>query len=838
LVATDPRYMISCEKRYSGRINLGMTINSFGRVTASFIVFTAFGFLLLFACDVPATPPLMVPWSAITLSIAGLTLWFAPNPLVERFGLHRAVAILVFAIGTIVCGEHIAHAGSTAVDRLIFGYLLPQNIPLPGRPAELVGFQYCLMGCMLFLMRTRSPSLVLFRELAAVAVVILCYFGFVAVLSSWGANASQSISSFASVLELLAAANVLVTAPKGSLAPLLCDSGPAGMIARRLMPVPLILPAVTLIARQLVSHVPVDEGRGTDAILFDSLNILAAIMIVWIAAAKVLSVDLLRRTAEENLRASRDNLDHRVRLRTQELLDANERLAVEVSDRQLAENKLQAMNAMLASIIEACPLAIIALNLDRSVRRSNAAANSMHLAENLDCRDLADRASSGEPVHAREVVCELEGKTIYLNVWASPMLTHDACPDGVVMMAADVSESKTLEAHVQQNQRLESIGVLAGGIAHDFNNLLTGVLGNASLLQERVVPSSREAAAAADLIAAGQVMAKLTSQMLAYSGRGRFQIQSLDLSAEVRQITNLLQASIPKNVRLRLALADGLSAIEGDSSQIQQVVMNLVINGAEAAGSRQGVVEVRTLSRRAEQSELSAAVTRPAVAAGEFVVLEVCDSGAGMDEKTRTRIFDPFFTAKFSGRGLGLSAVLGIVRAHRGALVVQSSPGAGSTFRLFFPRATAFQAREEPQWIGSHRGSGTILIVDDEKLVLGMARSVLDYAGYEVLCTSNGSEALDIYAARSGQIDAIVLDMTMPVLSGEETMERLAARWPDATVIATSGYDLKDTERRFTVRPAAFLQKPYTAAQLTSKVAEVVRSRPAHPGSAMGSTLG
>jgi signal transduction histidine kinase/ActR/RegA family two-component response regulator len=809
-----------------------MAISSFGRVTASVIVFTAFGFLLLFACGVPAAPPLMAPWSALTLSIAGLTLWFAPNPVVERFGLHRAVAVLVFAIGTIVCGEHIAHAGSTAVDRLIFDYLLPRNVPLPGRPAELVGFQYCLMGCMLFLMRGRSPSLVLFRELIAVAVVILCYFVFVAGLSSGSTKASQSVSSFVSILELLAAANILVTAPNGSLAPLLRDSGPAGMIARRLIPVTLILPTVTLIARQLVSHIPVDEGRGPDGILFTSLNILAAIVIVWIAAAKLLSVDSLRRTAEDNLLASRDSLDHRVRLRTQELLDANERLAVEVAKRQRTQNELQASNAMLASLIDACPLAIIALNLDRTARLSNAAANTMHLAENLECRDLAERASCGEPVHTREVVCEVEGKTVHLNVWASPILTQDACPDGVVMMAADVSESKALEAHVQQNQRLESIGVLAGGIAHDFNNLLTGVLGNASFLQERVVPGSREAAAADDLIAAGQVMAKLTSQMLAYSGRGRFQIQSLDLSAEVRQITNLLQASIPKNVRLSLALADGLSAIEGDSSQIQQVVMNLVINGSEAMGSKQGMVEVRTLSRRPEQSELAAAVTRPAVAAGEYVVLEVCDNGRGMPEETRSRIFDPFFTTKFAGRGLGLSAVLGIVRSHRGALVVQSSPAVGSTFRVFFPQAAALEAPAAPQWTRSYRGSGTILIVDDEKLVLGMARSVLNYAGYEVLSASNGSEALDIYAARSGQIDAIVLDMTMPVLGGEETMERLAAGWPDAAVIATSGYDLKDAKWGFAVRPAAFLQKPYTAAQLTSKVAEVVRSRAAHPGGA------
>jgi CheY-like chemotaxis protein len=276
---------------------------------------------------------------------------------------------------------------------------------------------------------------------------------------------------------------------------------------------------------------------------------------------------------------------------------------------------------------------------------------------------------------------------------------------------------------------------------------------------------------------------------------------------------------------LSLSLGEGLPAIDGDSSQVQQVVMNLVINGAEALGPEQGAVDVRTLARRVEQSELAAAVTRPPVLPGEYIVLEVCDSGAGMDEKTRTRIFDPFFTTKFTGRGLGLSAVLGIVRAHHGALIVQSSPGSGTTFRVFFPCSASYKQPAPPERTASHRGAGTILIVDDEDLVLRMAQSVLDEAGYDVLSASNGSDALDIYAAQCGRIDAIVLDMTMPVMGGEETMEHLAARWPDATVIATSGYDIQEAEYRFAVRPAGFLQKPYTAAQLTSKITEVVRLR-------------
>ena len=802
-----------------------MNVHSFGKATAAITLLTAFGFLAAFTFGVPATPGLMAPWSALAFLIIGSILWIGHNPHAERLELHRIGAILVFAIGAVVSGEHLLQVGSTAFDRLLFPRLLPQNIPLPGRPAELAGIRYCLLGVMLFLWRSRRKSWVLLREWIAITIITLCYFGFVAVLSSWGTAAPQSISPFAAILGMLAAANVLVTAPNGQLLTLLGDNGPAGLVARTLMPVALILPAVTLTVRQFVTHVPVTDGRRPDGIIFASLNILAALAIVWIGAFKIRSIDLLRRKAEDDVRASRDDLDRRVQLRTQELLDANERLAVEVASRERTQNELQQTNAMLASLIEACPLAIIAFNLDWTVRKSNVAADAMRLAGNPECLALCERASRGEPVDATDLVGEVDGKTVHLQAWASPILTQGACLDGIVMMAADVSASKALEAHIRENQRLESLGALAGGIAHDFNNLLTGVLGNASLLQDSLPPGSREARAAGDLITAGQVMARLTSQMLAYSGRSRFHIRPLDLSAEVWQITNLLQASIPKNVRLNLMLGEDLPAIEGDSSQVQQVVMNLVINGAEALGSAQGVVDVRTFKRRAEQSELASGVAQPSVPAGEYVVLEVRDNGTGMDDKTRTRIFDPFFTTKFTGRGLGLSAVLGIVRAHNGALIVQSSPGSGSTFRVYFPCSAVGKHAPPQESAGTHPSSGTILIVDDEEMVLRMAQSVLDQAGYDVLSASNGREALDIYAAQSGRIDAVVLDMTMPVMGGEETMAHLAARWPGATVIATTGYDLREAEYRFAMRPAGFLQKPYTASQLTSKVAEVVRAR-------------
>jgi signal transduction histidine kinase/CheY-like chemotaxis protein len=572
--------------------------------------------------------------------------------------------------------------------------------------------------------------------------------------------------------------------------------------------------------RLAFAHFHIFDATGRVASL--SINILTAITILWIGASKVMGIDQLRRRAEDDLRASHDQLDRRVQARTQELVDANERLAVEVANRRLAQDELQHTNATLASLIEACPLAIVAFKPDGSVRIENAAAEAVGLAQNSEGRVLADSAACGEAVANADLTCDVQGKTLHLNIWAAPILTEDALLDGVVMMAADVSERKALEAHIQQNQRLESIGVLAGGIAHDFNNLLTGVMGNASFLQDISKPGSREAQAAGDLIEASQAMAKLTAQMLAYSGRSRFVIEPIDLSAEVRRITHLVQASIPKNVRLSFDLCEGMPAIEADASQLQQVVMNLVINGGEAVGAEQGTVEVRTLARRVEQAELASSVLQPPVPAGEYIMLEVRDTGAGMDEETMLRIFDPFFTTKFTGRGLGLSAVLGIVRAHHGALMVESRVGSGTTFRIFFPCSAKLPTPRET--LVTHRGSGVVLVVDDEHLVLRVAQSVLVEAGYEVLTATNGVEALDMCDARSGRIDVVLLDMTMPVMGGEEAMAQLGSRWPNVAVIATSGYDREEAERRFAPRPAGFLQKPYTSAQLTSKIAEVLLS--------------
>jgi PAS domain S-box-containing protein len=396
----------------------------------------------------------------------------------------------------------------------------------------------------------------------------------------------------------------------------------------------------------------------------------------------------------------------------------------------------------------------------------------------------------------------------------------------IVGTMRDVTEEKRAEQSLRETQKLESLGLLAGGIAHDFNNLLTGVIGNASLLEFEFAGGSPQAEIVSALEQSAERMARLTGQMLAYSGRGHFMIEPVDLSRQVVQITNLIQASTPKNVELRLALGNDLPPIEADSSQLQQVIMNLVINAAEAVGDRPGVVEVATGVAPVGEEERRANVTRQDVPPGNYVMLRVSDTGCGMDEATRARIFDPFFTTKFTGRGLGLSSVIGIVRGHKGLMNVDSRPGEGSTFRVFFPPSTAAMivAQEAPAHL--EHGEGTVLVVDDEEIVRQLAKAALGRMGYRVLLAGNGNEALRIFAERADDIDLVLLDMIMPVMGGEETLRRLLALRPDAKVIGMSGYNEREAQERFGVGLAGFVQKPFTAAQLSARLS--VARRAAH----------
>ncbi len=392
-------------------------------------------------------------------------------------------------------------------------------------------------------------------------------------------------------------------------------------------------------------------------------------------------------------------------------------------------------------------------------------------------------------------------------------------------------EQRTAE-RLRQTQKLESLGILAGGIAHDFNNLLTGIIGNISLALEREPLASPRRIYLQDAIRASERAADLTRQLLAYSGKGRFTIQRVDVSDLVRQIYSLIQTSTSKNVRVMLNLSSSLPPVEADTTQLQQIVMNLIINAAEAIGpEKDGLVVVQTGHTRVDAEFLRGTLGAEGAVPGDYVYIEVRDTGCGIDEATLQKIFDPFFTTKFMGRGLGLAAVLGIVGSHHGALKVDSVPGRGTSFRVLLPTADGVEEqRDAKAQQQSLCGSGTVLVVDDEEIVRRIARNTLESWGYRVLLAENGQIAVDLFAKAPDEISLVLLDLTMPVMNGEQAFQRFQSIQPGVRVLLTSGYDEADAMARFRgAGLVGFIQKPYTATQLAETVkralADVERAR-------------
>jgi PAS domain S-box-containing protein len=403
---------------------------------------------------------------------------------------------------------------------------------------------------------------------------------------------------------------------------------------------------------------------------------------------------------------------------------------------------------------------------------------------------------------------------------------------GLLGISTDVTERHRAEkeqAHLQaqllQVQKLESLGLLAGGIAHDFNNILTAVLGGASAALLRLPADHPAAADVQGVITAARRAAHLTRQMLAYSGKGKFEVRPLDLSKLVGELGGLLQTMISKKVALRFEFGTVLPAIEADVAQVQQILMNLVINGAEAIGDRSGSVVVTTGMQDMDESAVSRLQIGERIAPGRYVYFEVQDSGSGMDEATLSKIFDPFFTTKFTGRGLGLAAVLGIVRSHRGAVQVRSTPGRGTMFKVLFPASSAAVRADWPAAPAFH-GEGLALVIDDDAAVRAATRRILTMMGFDVIEAPDGRAGAAIFAERARDIVVVLLDMTMPEMNGQETFREIRRVRDDVPVILTSGYHEVEVTRGFTAEGlAGFLQKPFGAEDLSAKLAAVFAER-------------
>ncbi len=440
-------------------------------------------------------------------------------------------------------------------------------------------------------------------------------------------------------------------------------------------------------------------------------------------------------------------------------------------------------------------------------------------------------ATSGNGVVFQLDLLTRDGRNLPVEI-SSWTETRDGQPVGRQAICRDLSERRTAEAErarldrkLQESQKLESLGILAGGVAHDFNNLLTSILGNASLAQMEAPADSPILPCLQQIEVASERAAGLCQQMLAYSGQGRFVVMRADLSAIIRENTELLRASIHRNIVFDIRLAENLPTTIADVTQMRQMLMNLVVNAGEAIGDQAGTITIATGVRQATRAELSHAHLSPELPEGEYVMLEVSDTGGGIDEAIRDKIFDPFFTTKFTGRGLGLAAVLGIVRGHRGAIYVTSKLGAGSSFRVLLPSSGAPSLQTEFPFQSASGSAGLILVVDDEEPVRISTRRMLEALGYEVVTAGDGLAAVAQVRQRGARLSAVILDLTMPQMDGAETFREMRLLQPDLRVVLMSGFAEPQAMARFAGQGlTGFLQKPFNSNQLGDKLTEALES--------------
>lgn len=399
-------------------------------------------------------------------------------------------------------------------------------------------------------------------------------------------------------------------------------------------------------------------------------------------------------------------------------------------------------------------------------------------------------------------------------------------PSYFSIVSRSLLEQKEMQAKLEHTQRLESLGVLAGGIAHDFNNILTIIMGNASLAKTKFEPEHPAIKHFRHIVDASQKAAQLCNEMLAYSGKGNFSIQAVNLSHIVREMTELLQVSIGKNVTLDYVLDDHLPDIEADIAQIQQIILNLITNANDAMINQQGHIQVKTYLTYADEAYLQNTYTNDNLTAGTYAVLEVGDNGCGMDKETLNRIFEPFFTTKFTGHGLGMSAVLGIIKSHHGSLKVSSKPGHGTNFQILFPIAPAHTAALTQAAITTQKHpmpSQTILVVDDDDIIRETSCEILESLGFKhCLQAADGLQGLTMFKQHLHDIQLVLLDMTMPKLNGADTLRELRKLNQTTHVILCSGYSEQDIAKQFEQDiHVSFIQKPYTPQDLEAHIQNI-----------------
>lgn len=393
----------------------------------------------------------------------------------------------------------------------------------------------------------------------------------------------------------------------------------------------------------------------------------------------------------------------------------------------------------------------------------------------------------------------------------------------VVSLGRAEENRLNLEKQMLSVQKLESLGVLAGGIAHDFNNILLAITGNAEMALRRIGKNASPETYLQRIKEAADKAADLSRQMLAYSGKGAFLVELLDLNQLLKEMLQIIEVSISKKVALQLDLTEPLPPIEADATQIRQIILNLLLNASEAIGEDEGDIRISTRSVHCEKGEFQANWCAKEYCAGDYICLEVADTGCGMSAETIEKLFDPFFTTKFTGRGLGMSAVLGIIRSHKGAIRVASEPGQGSTFQIFLPvSASDAKKAKRAEDVDDWQGEGKVLLVDDEETVRDVGTGMLAELGFTVITAIDGRDALEVYR-QNRDVDFVILDLTMPHMGGAECLRELRKINSEIKVLMTSGYSEQEVQQQ--QGNVGFVQKPYSIDSLKKAIRNVIADR-------------
>jgi PAS domain S-box-containing protein len=766
----------------------------------------------------------MNPVTAINFILAGFALCLLvtePVPLRRRRAAQAAAACLVLL--ALLCLSRLYTPWDLGVDRLLFpGQVALPHGGLPNRMAPNTGLNFVLLGSALLLLdyrtrRGRRPA----EGLASVAGVTAFFAAAGYVYGSsllYGIGAFIPMAVNTAVGFLVLSAGILCARPGDGFPALFMSSGAAGMLARRLLPAAFLVPLVLGWLRLGGQEAGLYDSAGGVALTVTGTTVIIALL-VWRSAVALDRSDAARSRAERSLRELNEHLELRVAERTEEVRRAGDELR---------------------ALFEASPLAICGLDPDGRVRSWNRAAEELFgwsadevigTAANVP----ADLREEFEGLRARVLAggtlanfetrgSSKDGRAVEVSVSAAALRDRNGTASGVVLVYADVSARKTLEAQLRQAQKMEAVGRLAGGVAHDFNNILTVIRAAAEFLLTDLDEDDARRSDAAEIRDAANRAAALTRQLLAFSRQQVLQMRVVDLNAVVTGLEPMVRRVLEANIAVVTRLQAGLNLVRADPHQLDQVILNLVVNARDAMPEG-GTLLIETANVVLdEEYPRSHRGVRP----GPHVVLSVTDTGCGMDAATQARAFEPFFTTKpvGQGTGLGLATVYGIVRQSGGHLWVYSEVGRGTTFKVYFPCHTGpadEEAKPPVRTDGREALDATILLVEDDVAVRATVRRVLERGGYSVLEAPNGDEALASLADPNQFVHLVISDMVMPGMSGLELRENLREARPGLPVLLMSGYS-EEAIARFGDLEAEgpLIEKPFTVQGILDKVQDVL----------------